>query len=290
MEQSWRGQIRDRNGTPLALTVPAKNVYADLTVWTNRVDLLARIVAPLLGTDQTKVAQRVRQSLSARKGQPVDQGPGVLLLKRGLTAAEWTPITEALVRESFGFRTNKLSSRERTQLKGLRRWTLFAEDDQRRYFPHGDSLAHVLGFVGSGTNGHLLQGKGGVERALDHLLAGQNGGYDSNQDAAGNELAFCRTSGSTVRDGVHVGLTIDLTLQGIVEDALAKVVSRYNPRNASCVVVRPSSGEILAAGQPADVLPPRAWQQPAGGVVESCDQRPQRTRLRFQSLHACCGP
>lgn len=258
VEQSWRGQIRDRNGIALALTEPAKNVYADLAVWTNRVELLARIVAPMLGTDQVSMAQRVRQSLSARKGQPPDQGPGVLLLKKGITPAEWAPIKEALARETFGLQTNKLSSRERTLLKGLRRWTLFTEDDQRRFFPHGESLAQVLGFVGAGTNGHLLEGKWGLERSLDKLLAGQNGGIASSQDAAGNELAFCRTTDTTVRDGVHVGLTIDLKLQTIVEDALAKAVSRYNPQHASCVVVRPSTGEILAMVS----LPTFSPQQP----------------------------
>ena len=39
---------------------------------------------------------------------------------------------EALARETFGLQTNKLSSRQRTLLKNLRRWTLFAEDDQQR--------------------------------------------------------------------------------------------------------------------------------------------------------------
>ena len=258
VEQSWRGQIRDRNGIQLALTVPVKNVYADLEVWTNRVDLLARVVAPLLGMDQAGLSQRVRQGLSAHNGSPTDRGPGALLLKRGITPTEWPPIKEALACETFGLPTNNLSSRQRTRLKELRRWTLFAEDDQRRFFPHGKSLAQVLGFDGTGTNGHLLQGKWGLEASLDYLLAGQNGVCVSSQDAAGNELAFCRTTNVTARDGAHVVLTIDLTLQKMVEDALAKVVQRYSPSNASCVVVRPSTGEILAMAS----LPAFSPQQP----------------------------
>jgi cell division protein FtsI (penicillin-binding protein 3) len=257
-EQSWRGQIQDRNGIQLALTVPVKDVYADLEVWTNRVESLARIVAPLLGMDQVGLTQRVRQSLNAHNDSPADRGPGVLLLKRGITPTEWAPIKDALACETFGLQTNKLSSRQRTLLKGLRRWTLFAEDDQRRFYPYGKSLAQVLGFSGTGTDGHLLQGKWGLEASLDNLLAGQNGVCVSSQDAAGNELAFCRTTNVTVRDGAHVVLTIDLTLQKIVEDALAEVVARYNPSNASCVVVRPSTGEILAMAS----LPAFSPQQP----------------------------
>lgn len=258
VEQAWRGQIRDRNGIQLALTVPVKNVYADLTVWTNRVELLAHIVAPLLGMDQSELSRRVRQKLNEHSVSPSDQGPGVLLLKRGITPMEWGPIKTALACETFGLQTNHLSSRQRTLLKGLRRWTLFAENDQQRFYPHGESLASVLGFVGTGTDGHLLQGRWGLEASLDNLLAGQNGVCASSQDAAGNELAFCRTKDVTVCDGAHVVLTIDLTLQKIVENALAKVMSRYSPSNASCVVIRPSTGEILAMVS----LPAFSPQQP----------------------------
>ena len=267
VEQSWRGQIRDRNRLPLALTVPAKNLYADLSVWTNRVSMLAGIVAPLLGTDSAQLAQQIQQRLTARDGSSTNHSPGVLLVKRGVSPAEWTTIKEALAGQSFGFQTNKLSSRQRKQLKSLRRWVLFAEDDQRRFFPYGESLANPLGFVGTGTNGHLLQGRWGLEASLDFILAGQNGALASSQDAAGNELAFCRTTNSLARDGAHVVLTIDLTLQKIVEAALAKVVARYCPSNASCVVVRPATGEILALAslptfspeQPGD-SPPANWR------------------------------
>ncbi len=258
--QAWRGQIQDRNGTILAMTVPVRNVYADLSVWTNRVESLASIVAPLLGSNHAHLVQHVRQALDARKPRTADREPGALLLKRGIPPAEWNSIKQALARDAFGFPTNQLSSRQRTVLKSLRRWTLFAVDDQRRYFPYGESLAQVLGFVGTGTNGHLLQGKWGLEAFLDKLLAGQNGVCASSQDAAGNELAFRRTTDLAARDGTHVVLTIDMPLQQIVEQALAKVMSTHHPSNASCVVVRPATGEILAMAS----LPAFSPQQPGG--------------------------
>ncbi len=258
VEQAWRGQISDRNGVPLALTVPVKNVYADLTVWTNHVELLAHLVAPLLGLDPNQLSRRVRQKLNAHGGSSPDEDPGVLLLKRGVAPTEWSPIHEALARETFGLPANHLSSRQGTLLKGFRRWTLFAENDQQRFYPNGRSLAAVLGFVGTGADGHLLEGRSGLEASLDKWLAGQNGVCDSSQDAAGNELAFCRTREVAVGDGAHVVLTIDLALQAIVERALAKVMARYDPNSASCVVVRPSTGEILALAS----LPAFSPQQP----------------------------
>ena len=100
VEQAWRGEIRDRNGMQLALTVPVKNVYADLVVWTNHVDLLAHIVAPLLGLDESELSRRVRQKLNSNNASSPDGDPGVLLLKRSVTPPEWAPIHEALARES----------------------------------------------------------------------------------------------------------------------------------------------------------------------------------------------
>ncbi len=267
VEQSWRGQIRDRNGIRLALTAPARNVYTDLGLWSTRVELLAPIVAPLLGVNPSDLSRRVRQRLNAQGLLPSDKGPGVLLLKRGIAPTEWATMNEAIARQTFGLQTNHLASRQRTVLKELRRWTLFAEDDQQRIYPHDESLATVLGFVGAGTNGHLLQGQWGLEASLDHFLAGENGVRDSSQDAAGNELAFCRTSDVNACDGAHVVLTIDLKLQEICENALAKAMARYSPSNASCVVVKPATGEILAmvslptfSPQQPGSSPPAAWR------------------------------
>ena len=62
-------------------------------------------------------------------------------------------------------------------------------------------------------------------------------------------------------------LTVDLTLQQVVEQALAKVVARYHPTNASCVILKPSTGEVLAlASLPAfspqlpGASPPAGWR------------------------------
>src|SRR5512140_2450054 len=69
IEQSWRGQIQDRNGVPLAVTHPARNVHADLAVWTNRVEQLSGVVAPLLGTNPVSLAQAVSQALNRRSAE-----------------------------------------------------------------------------------------------------------------------------------------------------------------------------------------------------------------------------
>jgi len=264
VDQSWRGPILDRNGFKLALTVPVKDVYADLSLWSNRVDLLSGLVAPRLRLDPAGLARYVRENLARRQRSSDDQGPGVLLLKRDLSPLEWAPIAEQLARENFGLPVGHLSTRQRALLNDLRHGAVLVRDAQCRYYPEGELLAQVLGFVGAGDDGHWLQGRWGLESCWDPWLAGQNGICVSSQDATGHELAFCRVTNTPVRDGAGMVLTIDLPLQKIVEDALARAVARHHPVSASCVIIRPSTGEILALG----IRPTFSPQAPAAGPQE----------------------
>lgn len=264
VEQSWRAQIRDRNGITLAVTIPVKDIYADLLVWTNHVELLSRVVAPYLHVDSTELSRRVRDGMAFPGG--AGRSPRAeLLLERDVSPVEWGAIQQALARETFGLPVNHLATWQRTELAEFRRRALFAVDDQWRYYPQGTLLAQVLGFVGTGTNGHLLEGKWGVEARYDAELAGSNGICVSSQDAAGNELAFGRIRDVRAHEGSQVVLTVDLTLQKIVEAALARMMVRYHPLSASCIVIRPSTGEILALAN----FPTYSPQRPDAGPVEA---------------------
>jgi len=233
------------------------------------VGVLAHVVGPLLGMDSRRLEQYVNQRVGGRTQATAKDKPGVLLLKQGISPGEWLSIQGALNGETFGLNTNRLPSRKRRLLRTFRRWTLFAVDDQRRYLPYDSSLAQVLGFVGTGTNGHLLQGKWGLEAYLDDILSGRNGLCASSQDAAGNELAFCRSTDLAAADGARVVLTIDLPLQRIVEQALARALSCWKPSNASCVVIRPATGEILAMATAPAFCP----QQPGGSPAATWRNR-----------------
>ncbi len=70
-------------------------------------------------------------------------------------------------------------------------------------------------------------------------------------------------------NGNHVVLTIDLRLQQIVEQALAEAMARHSPHNASALIVRPQTGEILALASWPPFLPqnpgassPITWRNP----------------------------
>jgi cell division protein FtsI/penicillin-binding protein 2 len=64
----WRGEIRARNGEPLAVTFPVKTVYADLTVCAHRLDDCARIMAESLGLNADEIRNRFRAACSSTAG------------------------------------------------------------------------------------------------------------------------------------------------------------------------------------------------------------------------------
>ena len=256
--QAWRGSIIDRHGTPLAVATPVKIIYADLATWDERVDRLAPVVAPLLDLKSEEVARRVRRRLNQIKAESdLKTISGAALLKRNVPPDQWTTVRKAIANASFGLPIGRLSSKERRLLNRFRRSALFADDDQLRRYPYGTALAQVIGFVGHGSNGHLLQGKAGIEAAWNAGLTGRNGESVSSHDAAGNELAHTRKVMSGLIDGGNLRLTIDLNLQKIVETALAKAMATYSPSNAAFIVVRPQSGEILALANAPTFSPER---------------------------------
>ena len=86
----------------------------------------------------------------------------------------------------------------------------------------------------------------GLERALDHVLRGEQGEAELARDVTGNTFASPSASTLEARPGNTVVLTIDRRLQDIAERALESAVSRLEARGGDIVVLDPSSGEIRA--------------------------------------------
>jgi len=94
-----------------------------------------------------------------------------------------------------------------------------------RLYPNGTLAAHVLGGTSYGEQGVTaaeIQGVAGVERALNERLA----------DA---DLA-----------DVPLSLSIDLSVQAVVEEVLADGLQMYNANGGSVILMDAHSGEIVA--------------------------------------------
>lgn len=117
----------------------------------------------------------------------------------------------------------------------------------QRSYPHGERLAHTLGYVSEVTRQDLdrdrryragdLVGKFGVEHQWEAELRGVPGGQQIEVDALGRELRVL--SEVEAVPGNTLVLSIDADLQDAAEDALAE-------HTGSVVALDPRTGEVLA--------------------------------------------
>jgi stage V sporulation protein D (sporulation-specific penicillin-binding protein) len=208
-----RGNIYDRNGNPLALNLKLYSVAAD----------------PSLIDDPAATAKRLAPLLK----MPEDE------LKAKLSqGGQYVRLREA-VDEQVADAVRELND------KGI-----VASTEWKRAYPHEQAAAALLGFVRKD-----MYGLGGIEAALNSRLAGTDGQMlvvlDGRLPRSRNEVPGRTLVVKDMKPGSSVALTIDLTIQAIAEEALAKAVEKANAAGGTAVVMDPDTGEILAlASQP----------------------------------------
>ncbi|MEG0873142.1 MAG: penicillin-binding transpeptidase domain-containing protein [Clostridia bacterium] len=115
------------------------------------------------------------------------------------------------------------------------------DEDTKRIYPYTELLSQTLGFVGTDN-----QGLAGVEATYDADLSGIPGKIVGSMDGKGRETPFTNEQYIAPIDGKDVVLTIDATIQGIVEKYLNKAVKENICEYGTIVVMRPTTGEVLA--------------------------------------------
>lgn len=114
------------------------------------------------------------------------------------------------------------------------------DEDSKRYYPYGDLAAQVIGFCGSDN-----QGLDGVEAKYDDELKGKNGKIERQTNAAGESLGGEDYVPAT--DGNNLILTIDMTIQSIVEKYLEEAcIDNICTDGGSIIAMNPQNGDILA--------------------------------------------
>lgn len=122
------------------------------------------------------------------------------------------------------------------QVSGIR-----VDEDTKRVYPYSTLLANVLGFVGTDNIG--LEG---IEAYYNSDLAGIPGKIVGSTDGKGRETPFTNEQYVAPTDGKDIVLTIDATIQSIVEKYLSKAIKENIAQYGMAVVMRPSTGEVLA--------------------------------------------
>ena len=137
---------------------------------------------------------------------------------------------------------------EKEKTDELRKWLedegittgINIDEDSKRYYPYGDLAAHVIGFCGSDN-----QGLDGIEAKYDDELKGTNGRIERETNAAGESLGG--EEYVTAIDGNNLVLTIDMTIQSIVEKYLEEAcIDNVCTDGGSIIAMNPQNGDILA--------------------------------------------
>lgn len=116
------------------------------------------------------------------------------------------------------------------------------DEDSKRYYPYSNLASQVIGFCG-GDN----QGLDGVEAKYNEVLSGTAGSISRVTDATGEEIGTDGEVYTPAVNGDDIVLSIDMTIQSIVEKYLAEAcIDNSCTDGGNIVVMNPKTGDILA--------------------------------------------
>lgn len=216
-----RGMIVDRQGEPLAISRMVKSVWVN----PKEVDFSEpkwRILVRLLDTPLKAIQEKVR----------VRHDKEFLYLRRHLVPE----LSEQV---------------ERLNLSGV-----YLQSEYRRYYPHGESVSHVLGF----TDVDDL-GQEGLELAFNEWLTGQVGNQRVMRDRRGRTVENLDVQ-KPMYPGQELQLSLDQKIQYLAFKALKETVTKHRAEAGSVVILDVETGEVVAmVNQPAfDPNTRVAWQ------------------------------
>ena len=230
------GEILDRNGHVLAMTVTCDSLYAVPDQIDEPWDFAWKVGSVLnLNTDE----------LYKRLTDNADKQ--FVWIKRRIDEQQVKEVRSlGLPRSSWGLR----------------------REYQRRY-PQGGFASHVLGIRDIDNTG-----KGGLEQSLNTLIRGEDGSRVMTRDARGIVIEVAAERSKSPSHGQTVISTLDLLIQIETERHLDALMDEWKPLGACAIVMEPRSGEVLAmASRPGfdpNVLievPEAAWKNLAVSAV-----------------------
>ena len=126
------------------------------------------------------------------------------------------------------------------KIESLKYSGVYLVRESKRFYPYGELLSHVIGYVGIDN-----QGLSGIELIYDKYLEGESGAIKYFSDAKGKKLKLSDIY-LEASSGMNVYLTIDINIQLALERELNNVNSTLDADHSLAVVIDPNTGEILA--------------------------------------------
>lgn len=116
------------------------------------------------------------------------------------------------------------------------------DEDTKRYYPYHNVASNLIGICGDSNSGIV-----GLEECWNKVLTGTAGKIVTMQDVKKNAISDETEQYVPVENGSNIYLTIDLTVQQIVEKYLKQAVEQNScTGGGNVIVMNPQNGEILA--------------------------------------------
>lgn len=223
--KSNRGTIYDRNGNALAISIATDSVYIN--------PKLVREADERKNIEKRQNKQDVIDSLAtilelepADVAEKIEKNASFVYIKRHVTDAQ----AEAL--------------------KELNYTGVYFLEESKRAYPKGTLASHVIGFAGIDN-----QGLNGIELQYDDVLLGTPGRFLIEYDGKGNEVPHAAESYIPSEPGSNIYLTLDETIQYVVERELKEVVTEQNASRATALIMDVKTGAIRAMANYPDYDP-----------------------------------
>ncbi len=219
-----RGEIRDRNGTVMAISVKVYDLVISpktLLDEDNKAnsEFSIQTAVSCFGLDRTELEQLINSK--------PDSQYQVIADKKGMTLDEVSRFEEA--RETAKEEARKDDTKP--VISGI-----WLEERYARKYPMGETACNIIGFV-DGDHGN-----NGIEEYYNTELTGS---YGREYGYFDSELNLQRTVMPAV-DGNNIVSTIDANVQRIVENQIDKLKTDMGAENIAVMVMDPNNGEILA--------------------------------------------
>lgn len=159
------------------------------------------------------------------------------------------------------------------------------EEAFKRYYPNGSLASVVLGFTGTDN-----QGLSGLEAYYDSQLSGTAGKLVVAKNALGTNMPFEYEQNIPAVDGYNLTLTIDATVQGILEKNLQEGIINNKVANGACaVLVEVNTGAIKGLAVKGDYDPNKPFDiadEQIAAVLETIEDDDEYNTLYNTALNA----
>lgn len=179
------------------------------------------------------------------RGREVDDPIGVSSYLSNLLGLEFEKVHAKAIDKTISESLVKMQIDQEVALKILNSdyKGVFLSENIGRYYPYGDLLTQILGFT---TIDNV--GQAGIEQYYNNMLTGLDGKYYVQSDLQGHQIDNTLSSYIPSVAGMNLQLTIDVSIQQVVETVLEQIVLDHKPKSVTCIVMNPKNGELLALG------------------------------------------